>query len=317
MLNVTSHLLRIIPEEQEIGQFYESDDYISHSDTSKGLANKLYRIARNAMLRRKRNLIYSTTGLKTGTILDIGSGTGYFAATMKDAGWEVKGIEISEKARKFSISHFGVDIVSPGEISEIGSESFDCITLWHVLEHFHDPFRYVSEIIRMMKPGATCIVALPNCGSYDAEYYNQFWAAWDVPRHLWHFHPETFRLFCEKSGLELKELKSLPLDVYYISQLSEKYKGSPFPFLRGISKAIYFCIIICISSGEGEFYCLYPPEIQKLIPVKPAISSGIVTEFNGKCYFMRPVSNALNFLESIIVCITKEHILIFYTNVCY
>ena len=240
------------PEEEEIGQFYESDDYISHSDTSKGFANKLYRIARNTMLRRKRNLIYSTTGLKTGTILDIGSGTGYFAGTMKDAGWEVKGIEISEKARNFSISHFGVDVVSPNEISAIASASFDCITLWHVLEHFHDPFKYISEIIRMMKPDGTCIVALPNCSSYDAEYYKQFWAAWDVPRHLWHFHPDTFRLFCEKSGLELKELKGLPLDVFYISQLSEKYKGSPFPFFRGISKAFIFAISSAFRPARGS-----------------------------------------------------------------
>jgi 2-polyprenyl-3-methyl-5-hydroxy-6-metoxy-1,4-benzoquinol methylase len=240
------------PGEQEIGQFYESDDYISPSDTSKGLTNKLYRITRNAMLRRKRNIIYSATGLKTGTILDIGSGTGYFAGTMKDAGWDVKGIEISEKARKFSIAHFGVDIIPPGEISVLGSESFDCITLWHVLEHFHDPFKYVSEITRMMKPDATCIIALPNCGSYDAEYYKQFWAALDVPRHLWHFHPESFRLFCEKSGLELKELKILPLDVFYISQLSEKYKGSSLPFLRGISKAFIFAFLSAFHPERGS-----------------------------------------------------------------
>jgi len=249
------------PEESEIGYYYESDDYISHSDTSKGLSNKLYRVARNRMLRRKRNLIRSTTGLQTGTILDIGSGTGYFARTMKDAGWEVKGIEVSEKARNFSTSHFGVDIVSPDKISSIGSESFDCITLWHVLEHFHDPFSYVSEIIRLMKPGAVCVIALPNCSSYDAEYFNSFWAAWDVPRHLWHFNPETFRLFCEKSGLSLEELKNLPLDVFYISQLSEKYKGSQLPFLRGISKAFIFAFLSVLhpERSSSVIYILRKP----------------------------------------------------------
>jgi 2-polyprenyl-3-methyl-5-hydroxy-6-metoxy-1,4-benzoquinol methylase len=231
------------PEENDMGQFYESVDYISHSDTSNGLSNKLYRIVRKRMLRRKKNIIWNATGLKTGSILDIGSGTGYFAGTMKAAGWEVKGIEISEKARNFAISHFGVDIISPDKISKIESESFDCITLWHVLEHFHDPFRYVAEIIRLLKPGASCIIALPNCSSYDAEYYKSYWAAWDVPRHLWHFTPATFRLFCKKSGLNLENLKELPLDVFYISQLSEKYKGSPLPLLRGISKAIIFALV--------------------------------------------------------------------------
>ena len=249
------------PEESEIGSFYESDDYISHSDTSKGLANKLYRVVRNTMLQRKCNLICSTTGLKTGTILDIGSGTGYFAGTMKNAGWDVKGIEINEKARTFAISHFGLDIVSPDKISEIESESFDCITLWHVLEHFHDPFRYVSEIIRLLKPGASCIIALPNCSSYDAEYYNHFWAAWDVPRHLWHFNPATFRLFCEKSGLDLGKLKNLPIDVYYISQLSEKYKGSHLPFLRGISKAFIFAFLSALhpERSSSVIYILHKP----------------------------------------------------------
>jgi 2-polyprenyl-3-methyl-5-hydroxy-6-metoxy-1,4-benzoquinol methylase len=251
------------PEEKEIGQFYESEDYISHSDTTKGFANKLYRFARNAMLRRKRNLIYSITGLKTGTILDIGSGTGYFSATMKRSGWDVKGIEISEKARKFSISYFGLDVISPSEISTIKSESFDCITLWHVLEHFHDPFKYVSEITRMMKPEATCIIALPNSGSYDTEYYKQYWAAWDVPRHIWHFNTETFRLFCEKSGLQIREIKSMPLDVFYISQLSEKYKGSQFPFLRGISKAFIFALLSLFNPGRGSsiVYILRKSEI--------------------------------------------------------
>ncbi len=250
------------PEESEMGMFYESDEYISHSDSSKGLSNKLYRAARKTMLRKKRNLIFRITGLKRGTILDIGSGTGYFAATMKDAGWKVKGIEINEKARKFAISHFGVDIVSPDEISAIDSESFDCITLWHVLEHFHDPFGYVSEIKRILKPGASCIIALPNCSSYDAEYYNQFWAAWDVPRHLWHYNPQTFRLFCEKSGLVLEDLKSLPLDVFYISQLSEKYKGSHLPFIRGISKAFIFGFLTAFKQirSSSVIYLLRKPE---------------------------------------------------------
>jgi 2-polyprenyl-3-methyl-5-hydroxy-6-metoxy-1,4-benzoquinol methylase len=250
------------PEESEIGQFYESADYISHSDTAKGFSNKLYRAVRNTMLHKKRNLIYHISGLKTGTLLDIGSGTGYFAGTMKNAGWEVKGIEISEKARKFAISHFGVEIVSPVEISTLASESFDCITLWHVLEHFHDPFGYVAEIIRLLKPGASCVIALPNCHSYDAEYYKQFWAAWDVPRHLWHFNPVTFRLFLEKSDLVLEELKSLPLDVFYISQLSEKYRGSPFPFLRGISKAIIFAFLSAFHQARSSsvVYILRKPE---------------------------------------------------------
>jgi ubiquinone/menaquinone biosynthesis C-methylase UbiE len=162
---------------------------------------------------------------------------------MKKAGWISKGIEVNEKARNFSISHFNLEIITPDKISTLKTGSFDCITLWHVLEHFHDPYMYISEIYRMLKPGGISVIALPNCSSYDAKYYNRFWAAWDVPRHLWHFKPATFQLFCEKSGFLLKALTILPLDVFYISQMSEKYKGSSLPFLKGIAKALIFSFL--------------------------------------------------------------------------
>jgi SAM-dependent methyltransferase len=228
------------PEEDEIGQYYESDNYISHSDTSDGFSNKLYRIARRIMLRRKKNLIGNISHLKRGTILDIGSGTGYFVATMRRAGWNASGIEINEKARNFSVTHFGLDVDPPDRIKAYESNSFDCITLWHVLEHFHDPFKNISEIHRLLKPGAICIVALPNSNSFDANHYNRFWAAWDVPRHLWHFEPSTFRIFSEKQGFILESLRTLPLDVFYISLLSERYKSSSISYFRAISTALVF-----------------------------------------------------------------------------
>jgi len=228
------------PEETDIAQYYESDNYISHSDISEGFSNKLYRVARGIMLRKKKNLIGKITRLKKGTILDIGSGTGYFAATMKRAGWMASGIEINEKARNFSASNFGLEVDPPDRITSFESNSFDCVTLWHVLEHFHDPFKNISEVYRLLKPGAVCVVALPNCNSYDANHYKRFWAAWDVPRHLWHFQPSTFRIFSEKSGFILENLKILPLDVFYISLLSERYKCSSMAFFKAISKAFIF-----------------------------------------------------------------------------
>jgi hypothetical protein len=104
----------------------------------------------------------------------------------------------------------------------------------------------------LLKPGSLCVIALPNCNSFDAEHYNQFWAAWDLPRHLWHFNPETFRLFSEKSGFILEDLRILPLDVFYISQLSEKYKGSSLPFFKGISKAAYFAILSVFNKKRSS-----------------------------------------------------------------
>ena len=240
------------PEESEIARFYESDNYISHNDTSEGFSNKLYRFSRSIMLRRKKKLIQNITGLKKGNILDIGSGTGHFVNAMKNAGWRAKGIEINENARNFAITHFDVNITTPDKIPAIEADAFDCVTLWHVLEHFHDPYKYISEIYRLVKPGAICVIALPNCSSYDAEHYKRFWAAWDVPRHLWHFNPTTFRNFSEQSGFKLESLRTLPLDVFYISRLSEKYKGSSLSFLKGMSKALVFSFLSVFKKKKSS-----------------------------------------------------------------
>jgi 2-polyprenyl-3-methyl-5-hydroxy-6-metoxy-1,4-benzoquinol methylase len=222
------------PDEQNIGRYYESDDYVSHDDKAKGFLNRIYFQARSVMLKKKRKIVEKATGIRKGRILDIGCGTGYFAAAMKKGGWDVTGMEPNVKARDFATRQFALDVISPERISELPSGSFDCITMWHVLEHFHDPFSYAAEIIRLIRPDGVCFCALPNCGSFDAEHYCETWAAYDVPRHLWHFTPETFRVFTEKTGFHITETRSLPLDVFYFSILSEKNKGTKFPFLKGM-----------------------------------------------------------------------------------
>ena len=247
-----------VPDETVIGKYYESVDYISHSDTSKGFSNKIYRLVRDFMLLRKKNLIEKVTGLQHGSLIDIGSGAGYFANTMKKSGWQVEGIEINDNARNNSASRFGLKVSSPDQISVLEPDSRDCITLWHVLEHFQDPFSYIAEIKRVLKPGGICLIALPNCNSYDAEYYKEFWAAYDVPRHLWHFNPTTFRLFSEKTGLSLEKIGTLPLDVFYISILSEKYRGSKLPFLTGMFRGLWFaaCSMFNMKKSSSIIYIL-------------------------------------------------------------
>jgi len=143
-------------------------------------------------------------------------------------------------------------------IGSLPSASFDAISLWHVLEHFQDPFTYASEIVRLLKPGGVCFIALPNCSSFDAGFYKEFWAAYDVPRHLWHFTPATFKLFAEKSGFSIRSVRSLPLDVIYISMLSEKYKGSSLHFVRGIAIGAWFMVtsIFRKSGNSSHVYIL-------------------------------------------------------------
>jgi SAM-dependent methyltransferase len=246
------------PPENDTGKYYDAGDYISHSDTKKGLTNRLYHFTRNLMLFRKRDIIRKATGLKTGTLLDIGCGTGYFAAFMKDAGWKVTGMEVNEKASNFAKEKFNLEVVNDPDLLSPGQGCFDCITLWHVFEHFYDPLKCIVSVRRLLKPGGKCIIAMPNCSSFDARHYGRFWAAWDVPRHLWHFTPETLRTFSEKNGFVIDPVRSLPADVFYISILSERYRGTNLPFITGIVTGLWFAVLasFCKKRTSSLIYIL-------------------------------------------------------------
>lgn len=240
------------PEEAQAGRYYESEEYISHSNTSRGIINRVYQFSRNLMLRKKAKLVRKITGISRGTLLDIGSGTGFFAGFMKTKGWNVLGIEINEKARNFSRKEFGIGVLEPSEIKNVEPASFDCITLWHVLEHFYDPYKYMEDISRLLRPGGKIIIALPNSGSYDCSKYGEYWAAWDVPRHLWHFTPNSFRRFSENTGFEITAIKRLPLDVFYISSMSEKYMGSGLSFLKGMVTGFRFWLLSTFNIARSS-----------------------------------------------------------------
>jgi 2-polyprenyl-3-methyl-5-hydroxy-6-metoxy-1,4-benzoquinol methylase len=240
------------PDDDKLEYYYESDNYISHGNSSGGFVNRVYQIVRNFALNSKREVVKHESGRVAGSLLDIGSGTGHFAAKMKEAGWRVKCVEVNEKAREFSTSHFALEAFAPSEISHLHSAEFDCITLWHSLEHLSDLNKYIAEIQRLLKPEGVCIVAVPNIDSYDAKYYKEHWAAYDVPRHLWHFNPNALRSLFESKGFKLRNIRLLPFDVFYISILSEKYRKNPVAFLAGILKGKLFTIRTLFNKKGGS-----------------------------------------------------------------
>jgi len=231
------------PDEKESGRFYQSVNYIPHSDTVKSFTGKTYYTVRKFMLSRKKNLVLRNTGKSTGSLLDFGSGTGHFAAAMKKAGWDITGIELNKEAREYSAKNFGIKVIGPEEIKKLPSGSFDCITLWHVLEHLHNPYESLTEIKRLLKHDGVLLVALPNNMSFDSIHYRSHWAAYDVPRHLWHFNPVSLSCQAALAGFEIFSMKRLPFDVFYISILSEKYRGSRIPVLKGIIKGSVFFLL--------------------------------------------------------------------------
>ena len=223
-----------VPDETEIDRYYESTDYISHSDTEKGLMNRLYHLARNMMLTAKAGHVTRATGLRQGWLLDIGSGTGYFAHLMTEWGWTVRAIEKSVQARQFAQDHFGLKSDGDEAFATLDDHSFDCITLWHVLEHLQHLDEMGKNLHRWLKDEGAVLIAVPNHLSTDARHYGADWAAWDVPRHLWHFTPATMQLFAEKHGFKIIKTIPMPLDGFYVSMLTEQQLGHTLSFLRGL-----------------------------------------------------------------------------------
>jgi 2-polyprenyl-3-methyl-5-hydroxy-6-metoxy-1,4-benzoquinol methylase len=220
------------PSEDAIGPYYESEDYISHSGTSKGLVNRLYHLVRNYSIKSKRRLIARYSPGKK--ILDIGSGTGEFLNELDQKGYSVIGLEPNEAARKQSISNYTLSILEPGKSQEFNEDSFDAVTMWHVLEHVHRLNEQVSEINRLLKTGGVAVIAVPNPSSADASIYKEVWAGYDVPRHLYHFTPSTIERLFDKHGFSMIKKKIMPFDSFYVSLLSEKYKKSSLAFFRGM-----------------------------------------------------------------------------------
>ena len=224
------------PSEKNIDSYYVSDDYISHSDSRKGLMNKLYHQVRKYMLGRKTKLVEKQFSQK-GTLLDIGAGTGYFANEMKNTGWAVAAIEKSVQARNFIKEKWNIDAQEDKALFEIPQHSVDVITLWHVLEHIENLNEVMQQLHKILQSNGTLFVALPNAASFDAKHYQSFWAAYDLPRHLWHFTPQTFALLASKHNFKIVKTKRMAFDVFYISLLSEKYREKSLGLLRAIFTA--------------------------------------------------------------------------------
>lgn len=210
-------ILRTFPVPENLSKYYESQDYISHSDSKKGIQNRLYQIVKSYMLSKKAEWINDF--YDSGSILDYGAGTGDFLIEMKNREWKVEGVEPNKSARDLGISK-GVNLQE--NILKLENKFYDVISLWHVLEHIPDYPSKISDFDNLLKEDGILVIAVPNYNSYDSEYYRENWAAWDTPRHLWHFSRSGIRGEMEKLGFELVKEKPLKFDSYYVSLLSEK-----------------------------------------------------------------------------------------------
>ena len=244
LLNEEYQILKTHPQPtlDKLGSYYEFEDYISHTDGKRTLFEKMYHFIKRKAIRDKVKLINSYQPVK-GRILDIGAGTGDFLLECKNQNWEILGIEPNDKAKGIAV---GKGIKFGDTIEKLESNSFDVITMWHVLEHVPDVEHQVAELKRLLKPSGTIIIAVPNFKSYDANHYKEFWAAYDVPRHLWHFSKTAIEKLFDKQNMNLEDIKPMWFDSFYVSLLSEKYKSGKMNFISGF-------FIGLISNVSGLF----------------------------------------------------------------
>ncbi len=210
------------PTLERIGDYYKSEEYVSHSSTKKGIVNRVYAKVRSYTLKKKIALLKELTSGKD--LLDIGAGTGHFLAKAKESGFNVLGLEPDEDARKVALSENGIELKDLNLLHHL-NQKFNAITMWHVLEHVYNLQEDLEKISSLVIQDGVLIIAVPNYTSFDARYYKEYWAAYDVPRHLYHFSPKSIIPIVESKGLKFEKMLPMKFDSYYVSMLSEKYKG--------------------------------------------------------------------------------------------
>lgn len=221
-------VLKTIPQPEQLDRYYETEDYLSHSDQSKSIFEKCYQFAKQSNLKSKINLVRSVK--PSGTVLDIGAGVGDFALALQENGYKVDGVEPNQIARTVAANK-GIHLKET--TSDLSDHSYDVITMYHVLEHVPDIEKQKSELDRLLKKDGVLIIALPNHHSYDARFYKSYWAGYDAPRHLFHFNQLTVRKFFSPDFV-LERTVPLNWDAFYVSILSARYQKKSLAFLRGL-----------------------------------------------------------------------------------
>ena len=235
------------PSDEKLGDYYKSDEYYSHQENKKGFIPRVYETVKSVNLKHK--IAIATQGKEPGRLLDIGCGVGDFLHFAEQNGWQCTGAEPSEDAASIAKKRIKAEIMLPKDLEKLPDESFDVITMWHVLEHVSDLQWQVNQLNRLLKKGGRLVVALPNFNSYDAQFYQDKWAAYDVPRHLNHFCQDSITKIFNINGLIQNQTRKLVWDSFYISFLSEKYRQKSLPLLRGCFRG-FISNIKARKSGE-------------------------------------------------------------------
>lgn len=240
------------PKESDIARYDKLELKLKLGDSPKGLVNRLYYYVRLRTLNNKARIVESQSYRTGGSLLNYGAKTGFFSHRMERRGWKVTSIEKYHQERLFSLEMFHHRIFDVQEMEQLHYETFDVITLWHVFEHCYEPESLLDKFFNLLRPNGILVMACPNICSTDARHYGAYWAAYDVPRHLWHFNTSSLCNLALKHGFTLMHREKMPFDCFYISVLSEKHKRHCFPFLRGMLYGLYCWLISLVRQDTSS-----------------------------------------------------------------
>ncbi len=218
--------------ENLLAKYYDSSEYISHSNAKAGIINNIYQIVREFTIGKKVKFVKRY--IKTGQAIDIGCGTGEFLYALSKQNFQTTGIEPNDLARKYAIENYNLNVYTENELDKLESQKYNVISLWHVMEHVYNLNERIEQIKRLLSKDGILIVALPNSDSWDAKYYKKFWAAYDCPRHLYHFNQKSVKDIFSKYGFDVIKIKPMIFDAFYISMLSEKYKTGKSNLVKSV-----------------------------------------------------------------------------------
>ncbi len=230
LLDKDLQMLVTRPQPENLDAYYQSEGYISHTDANSTFSDKIYQGVKTFSLWMKTRLI-SAYEKNNRSLLDFGAGTGDFLLAAQKNGWTVEGVEPNRDARMRSREK---RMELHRDMDRLPKKLFQIITLWHVLEHLPDLETQIVHLIKRLEDDGTMIIAVPNFKSYDARHYGEFWAAYDVPRHLWHFSRISIEKLFAKHGLKVVRTKPMVFDAFYVSLLSEKYKTGKQNFIKAL-----------------------------------------------------------------------------------
>ena len=244
-----SDMLITEPQPKNLEKYYDPKNYISHSDEKNSFIEKVYQQVKKITLNKKVKLI-DQYSLDEKSLLDIGCGTGEFLAYAKNKNWNTVGVEVNQNARN-KASNKNLKIYK--SLEDLPNRQFNIISLWHVLEHLPNLNEKISLIKTKLDDNGTLIIAVPNYKSYDAKHYKEFWAAYDTPRHLWHFSQDAIKILFEKHNFKVTKTLPMYFDSFYVSLLSEKYKNGKSNYLKAFYRGLMSNIK---AKSNGEYSSL-------------------------------------------------------------